>query len=84
MENFEAVYTREEREGGKWLVAEVIYKEAGNFDKLVDRAKSWVPVDRNRFDSVRVTDRGFYWKEVATSKNGTGVRITLEYKGKEF
>ena len=81
MKDVKVVYTREEREGGKWLVKEVTSNKADDFYKLVARAMSWVPMDRNHFEFVRVTDKGNWWHEVATSKDGSGVRITLEYKG---
>lgn len=80
MTELKVVYTREERKNGKWSVAEVTSNKASEFLKLVDRAKSWVPMDRNHFDLVRVTDGRNRWHEVATSKDGSGVRITLEYK----
>ena len=81
MKDLQVVYTREAREGGKWVVKENTSNKASEFDKLVDRARTWVPIDRNRFDLVRVTDKSYMWHEVATSKDGSGVRITLEYKG---
>ena len=80
MKDVKVVYTREEREGGKWIVKESTSNKADEFLKLVDRAKSWVPMDRNHFDLVRVTDGSNRWHEVATSKDGSGLRITLEYK----
>lgn len=81
MTDLKVVYTREERKGGKWSVKEVTSNNASEFLKLVDRAKSWVPMDRNHFDLVRVTDNSNYFREVGTSKDGSGLRITLEYKG---
>lgn len=81
MKDVKVVYTREEREGGKWIVKESTSNNTSDFNMLLDRARSWVPVDRNRFDLVRVTDESDYFHEVATSKDGSGVRITLEYKG---
>lgn len=81
MTELKVVYTREERKGGKWIVKESTSNKADNFYKLVARAKSWVPMDRNRFDLVRVTDGSNRWHEVGTSKDGSGIRITLEYKG---
>lgn len=79
MTDLKVVYTREARKGGKWSVKEVTSNKADDFYKLVARAKSWVPMDRNHFDLVRVTDGSNRWHEVATSKDGSGLRITLEY-----
>lgn len=81
MTDLKVVYTREARDGGKWVVKEVTSNKASEYNKLVARAVSWVPMDRNRFDLVRVMDNSNRWREVATSKDGSGLRITLEYKG---
>jgi hypothetical protein len=80
MTDLKVVYTREECKNGKWLVKEIITDKEDKYKKLVDRAKSWVPMDRNHFDLVRVTSEDYYWHEVATSKDGSGVRITIQYK----